>query len=97
MRSRAERALARGARNAALDAADKAAAETLSQVSLEASYPLFTESAVDGKCPRCKGGQFRRPASDGIGAVLALGPVLAAVQARNLIDCVTCGMRFGKG
>jgi hypothetical protein len=103
MRSREERRQAREARDAALDAEDREAAERLSRVSLEHHpYPLFTEAAPAGKCPQCRGIQFRRPPlADGTGGLVTLagiaGLAISAVDARKLVECVTCGKKFRKG
>jgi hypothetical protein len=100
VRTREQRKAAREAGNAALDAADRAAAAKLAGVSLDRpSYPLFTEAAPDGKCPHCHGSQFRRPAiTDGGSAWLGLaGLAVSAASARYLVDCVTCGKRFRRG
>jgi hypothetical protein len=55
--------------------------------------PLFSEAAPDGKCPQCKGSGFRRPlVSRWSGALM-----FNFIEARKLVDCVTCGKRFRKG
>lgn len=55
--------------------------------------PLFTEAAPEGKCPDCKGSQFRQPLVSRWGAGLSAG----IWEARKLVDCVTCGKRFRRG
>ena len=55
--------------------------------------PLFTQAAPDGKCPQCHGSQFRRPLfSESSG-----DRIYAFFQARNRVECVTCGKRFTRG
>jgi hypothetical protein len=55
--------------------------------------PLFTEAAIDGRCPKCHGTQFRRP----LFSEWSGDRIFAFVQARKRVECVTCGMRFRKG
>lgn len=52
--------------------------------------PLFSETAIDGKCPQCQGTQFRR-------APVSLTNGLGILDIRKLVACVTCGKRFTRG
>jgi hypothetical protein len=98
---RADRKRRQAARNAELDRQDREAAERLHNIK---PPPLFSEVAVDGACPKCRGRQFR---SDTTGVVLGgllvggvIGLAIAAAVASNSderFECVTCGERFRKG
>jgi ribosomal protein L40E len=71
------------------------------------SCPRFTEVAVDGRCPRCRGMSFTVP---GLAAPMAaggfliggeagavIGAVAGAPSSDVIILCVTCGKRFRRG
>ena len=71
------------------------------------SCPFFTEVAVNGACPRCRGMSFRTPSSTGalaaggwvVGGVAgaAVGAAIGAATPSDLIICVTCGERYRRG
>ena len=83
---RAGRQAARAAREARIDAEDRAAAERLAEVSLgPGTPPPFTQACPDGTCARCHGSQFARVAA------IFTGP------AGDTTECVTCGARYTVG
>jgi Zn finger protein HypA/HybF involved in hydrogenase expression len=73
----------------------------------QVSCPLFSQAAVDGHCPRCKGSSFTVPNATGVLAAggYALGGVAGAVvgaaigaaTADTIVVCVTCGARYRRG
>lgn len=73
----------------------------------QASWPVFSEVAVNGACPRCHGMSFRTPASTGVLAAggwlvggvagAAVGAAIGAATPSDIILCVTCGARFRRG
>jgi hypothetical protein len=96
---RAERKKRQEARNAELDRQDREAAERLRNIK---PPPLFSEAAVDGACPKCRGRQFRsHEGVSALGAFLVGGVVgavvAAAANSNEGIECLTCGERFSKG
>jgi hypothetical protein len=97
---RAERRQRREACNAELDRRDREVAERLANLQ---PIPLFSEAAVEGKCPECHGSQFRPLARTGaaaVGGFLAaglIGSIVAASVDQGYVECVTCGKVFRKG
>ena len=69
--------------------------------------PRFSEVAVDGRCPQCRGMSFTAPGlaapmaaggfliGDAAGAVI--GAAAGATSSDYIIQCVTCGKRFWRG
>lgn len=99
---------AKEAKEAAIDAADRAAAERLAHVSLESGpkeYPRFTAVCVDGKCATCHGAQFRptrRGADPSLaaaygGIAAAATTALDAMYNGDLVTCITCGAIYEVG
>lgn len=97
---RAERRQRREARNAELDRQDRKAPERLANLK---PVPLFSEAAVEGKCPDCHGSQFRPLAHTGaaaLGGFLVagvIGSIVAGSVDQGYVECVTCGKVFRKG
>lgn len=98
---RADRKKRQAARDAELDRQDREAAERLHNIK---PLPLFSEAAVDGACPKCRGQQFRSGNAGGaaLGGFLVAGAVGAVIAAAasgsdENVECVTCGERFRKG
>jgi len=99
---RAEKLAQRAARDAAIDAQDRAAAERLAKVSLgRQTFPLFTEACPDGSCARCHGVQFRQAHRTDAGTAIAVfGPaagLLTLLTRGELAQCVTCGTQYEAG
>jgi hypothetical protein len=73
----------------------------------QVSCPTFSQVAVDGHCPRCRGSSFTMPNSIGalagggyvLGGVAGavLGAAVGAATADTVIVCVTCGARYRRG
>jgi len=90
----------REARHAELERQDR-------EHSDQPSCPRFSEIAVDGRCPRCRGMSFTVPGlaapmaaggfliGDVAGAVI--GAAAGATSADHIILCVACGKRFRRG
>lgn len=103
---KAKQKAAKLAEEAAVDAADRAAAERLARVTLagRVEYPRFTAACTDGKCAKCHGAQFR-PSSRGPGpsAAGAFGVGAAVMSALDtmhngdLVTCITCGAIYEVG
>jgi hypothetical protein len=96
----ADRKKRRENKNAELDRQDREAAERLHNIK---PPPLFSEVAVDGACPKCRGRQFRNDTGGAaLGGFLVAGLVGAAIAAAasstdERIECVTCGEGFRRG
>ena len=58
-------------------------------------YPLFSEVAQDGHCPKCGGMQFKP--SRGSKGMIVVSPAAYALTPRSLVACVTCGALYRKG
>jgi uncharacterized protein with PIN domain len=58
-------------------------------------YPLFSEVAIAGHCPKCGGMQFKP--SRGSKGMIVVRPSAYALTPRSLIQCVTCGALYRKG
>jgi hypothetical protein len=59
----------------------------------------FREAAIDGRCPRCGGAQWeaKRSAKNKALGYAALGVGGALAASKDLVECVTCGLRLGRG
>jgi hypothetical protein len=59
----------------------------------------FREAAIDGRCPRCGGAQWeaKRSAKNKALGYAALGVGGALAASKDLVECVTCGLRLGLG
>jgi hypothetical protein len=98
---RADRKKRQEARGAELDRQDREAAERLHNIK---PPPPFSEVAVDGACPKCRGRQFGAESSGAaavggflVARVVGAAIASAAASGSDRIECVTCGERFRKG
>jgi hypothetical protein len=59
----------------------------------------FREAAIDGRCSRCGGAQWeaKRSAKNKALGYAALGVGGALAASKDLVECVTCGLRLGRG
>jgi Zn finger protein HypA/HybF involved in hydrogenase expression len=73
----------------------------------QVSCPLFSQVAVDGRCPRCGGSSFTAPTATGVlaagGYVLGgvagavVGAAIGAATPVTIVVCVTCWARYRRG
>src|SRR5262249_19249678 len=53
-------------------------------------FPLFSEAAIGGACPKCHGTQFQVPREEA-------GTAFPKGQSAKYVECLTCGLLFRKG